>query len=206
MLTNYPADKVETVTMENNPEQEGSGVHEMPFSREIYIERDDFMENPPKKFFRLAPGAEVRLKGAYIIKCEDVVKDAEGNIVEIRCTYDPDTLSGMPGANRKVKGTLHWVSAAHAVDAEARIYDRLFAVENPSAEVDRDFRELLNPESLVVKTVKVEPFVAQNAAQGAKFQFQRIGYFTPDYDSTADHLVFNRTIGLRDTWEKLQKK
>ena len=206
VLTNYPADKVETVTMENNPEQEGSGVHEMPFSREIYIERDDFMENPPKKFFRLAPGAEVRLKGAYIIKCEDVVKDAEGNIVEIRCTYDPDTLSGMPGANRKVKGTLHWVSAAHAVDAEARIYDRLFAVENPSAEVDRDFRELLNPESLVVKTVKVEPFVAQNAAQGAKFQFQRIGYFTPDYDSTADHLVFNRTIGLRDTWEKLQKK
>ena len=206
VLTNYPADKVETVTMENNPEQEGSGVHEMPFSREIYIERDDFMENPPKKFFRLAPGAEVRLKGAYIIKCEDVVKDAEGNIVEIRCTYDPDTLSGMPGANRKVKGTLHWVSAAHAVDAEARIYDRLFAVENPSAEVDRDFRELLNPESLVVKTVKVEPFVAQNAAQGTKFQFQRIGYFTPDYDSTADHLVFNRTIGLRDTWEKLQKK
>ena len=206
VLTNYPADKVETVTMENNPEQEGSGVHEMLFSREIYIERDDFMENPPKKFFRLAPGAEVRLKGAYIIKCEDVVKDAEGNIVEIRCTYDPDTLSGMPGANRKVKGTLHWVSAAHAVDAEARIYDRLFAVENPSAEVDRDFRELLNPESLVVKTVKVEPFVAQNAAQGTKFQFQRIGYFTPDYDSTADHLVFNRTIGLRDTWEKLQKK
>ena len=206
VLTNYPADKVETVTMENNPEQEGSGVHEMLFSREIYIERDDFMENPPKKFFRLAPGAEVRLKGAYIIKCEDVVKDAEGNIVEIRCTYDPDTLSGMPGANRKVKGTLHWVSAAHAVDAEARIYDRLFAVENPSAEADRDFRELLNPESLVVKSVKVEPFVAQNAAQGTKFQFQRIGYFTPDYDSTADHLVFNRTIGLRDTWEKLQKK
>ena len=206
VLTNYPADKVETVTMENNPEQEGSGVHEMPFSREIYIERDDFMENPPKKFFRLAPGAEVRLTGAYIIKCEDVVKDAEGNIVEIRCTYDPDTLSGMPGANRKVKGTLHWVSAAHAVDAEARIYDRLFAVENPSAEADRDFRELLNPESLVVKSVKVEPFVAQNAAQGTKFQFQRIGYFTPDYDSTADHLVFNRTIGLRDTWEKLQKK
>ncbi len=206
VITNYPEDKVETVVMENNPEQEGSGVHEMPFSREIYIEREDFMENPPKKFFRLAPGSEVRLKGAYIIKCEDVVKDAEGNIVEIHCTYDPDTLSGMPGANRKVKGTLHWVSARHAVDAEARIYDRLFDVENPAAEPDRDFREMLNPESLIVKQIKVEPFVAEHAERGTKFQFQRIGYFTPDYDSTAEHLVFNRTIGLRDTWEKVQKQ
>ena len=206
VITNYPEDKVETVVMENNPEQEGSGVHEMPFSREIYIEREDFMENPPKKFFRLAPGSEVRLKGAYIIKCEDVVKDADGNIVEIHCTYDPDTLSGMPGANRKVKGTLHWVSARHAVDAEARIYDRLFDVENPAAEPDRDFREMLNPESLIVKQIKVEPFVAEHAERGTKFQFQRIGYFTPDYDSTPEHLVFNRTIGLRDTWEKVQKQ
>ena len=206
VITNYPEDKVETVCMENNPEQEGSGTHEMPFSRELYIERDDFMENPPKKFFRLAPGSEVRLKGAYIIKCEDVVKDADGNITELHCTYDPDTLSGMPGANRKVKGTLHWVSAAHAVDAEARLYDRLFDVENPAAEPDRDFRDMLNPNSLEVRKIKVEPFVAQNAAKGAKFQFQRIGYFTPDYDSTPEHLVFNRTIGLRDTWEKEQKK
>lgn len=206
VITNYPEGKVETVQMENNPEQEGSGMHDMPFSREIYIEREDFMENPPKKFFRLAPGSEVRLKGAYIIKCEDVVKDADGNITEIRCTYDPDTLSGMPGANRKVKGTLHWVSAQHAVDAEARLYDRLFNVENPAAEPDRDFREMLNPDSLVVRQIKVEPFVARNAVKGTKFQFQRIGYFTPDYDSTPGRLVFNRTIGLRDSWEKEQKK
>lgn len=207
VITNYPEDKVETVVMDNNPEQENAGVHEMPFSREIYIERDDFMENPPKKFFRLAPGQEVRLKGAYIIKCTGVTKDADGSIAEIQCTYDPETHSGMPGANRKVKGTLHWVSAAHAVDAEVRLYDRLFNVENPSAEADRDFRELLNPDSLkVLQGVKVEPFIAYNAKQGAKFQFQRIGYFTPDYDSIPEHLVFNRTIQLKDTWEKVQKK
>jgi glutaminyl-tRNA synthetase len=207
VITNYPEGKVETVTMENNPEQEGSGVHEMPFSREIYIEREDFMENPPKKFFRLAPGAEVRLKGAYIIQCTEAIKDAEGNITEIHCTYDPETLSGMPGASRKVKGTLHWVSAAHAYDAEVRIYDRLFDVENPAAETERDFREMLNPDSLrVVKGVKVEPFIKENARQGEKFQFQRIGYFTPDYDSTEDALIFNRTIALKDTWEKVQKK
>lgn len=207
VLTNYPEDKVETVTMENNPEDPEAGVHEMPFSREIYIERDDFMENPPKKFFRLAPGAEVRLKGAYIIKCDEVIKDAEGNITELRCSYDPETLSGMPGANRKVKGTLHWVSAAHATDAEVRLYDRLFDVENPAAETERDFREMLNPESLKVVTgAKLEPYVMQHAERGAKFQFQRIGYFTPDYDSTPEHPVFNRTIALKDTWEKVQKK
>jgi len=206
VLTNYPEGKVETVAMDNNPEQPGSGEHTMPFSRELYIEREDFMENPPKKFFRLAPGGEVRLKGAYIIKCEDVVKDAEGNITELHCTYDPETLSGMPGANRKVKGTLHWVSAAHAIDAEARLYDRLFDVENPAAEPDRDFRDMLNPDSLVVRAIKVEPYVREAAVPGAKLQFQRIGYFTPDYDSTPDRLVFNRTIGLRDSWEKEQKK
>ncbi|MCH5220858.1 MAG: glutamine--tRNA ligase/YqeY domain fusion protein [Muribaculaceae bacterium] len=206
VITNYPEGKVETVTMENNPEEPESGTHEMPFSREIYIEQDDFMENPPKKFFRLAPGAEVRLKGAYIIKCEDVIKDEAGNIIELHCTYDPDTLSGMPGAARKVKGTLHWVSAAHAVDAEVRLYDRLFDVENPAAETERDFREMLNPESLkVVEGAKLEPFAAQMAVQGQKFQFQRIGYFTPDYDSSAEHLIFNRTIALKDTWEKVQK-
>ena len=207
VITNYPEGKVETVKLENNPEQEGSGEHEMPFTRELYIEREDFMENPPKKFFRLFPGGEVRLKGAYIIKCDEVVKDADGNITELHCTYDPDTLSGMPGAARKVKGTLHWVSAAPASDAEARLSDRLFDVENPAAEPDRDFREMLNPESLkVVKGIKVEPFVAANAERWRKFQFQRIGYFTPDYDSTADALVFNRTISLKDTWQKVQSK
>ncbi len=207
VITNYPDGKVETVSMENNPENHAEGTHEMPFSREIFIERDDFMENPPKKFFRLAPGGEVRLKGAYIIKCENVVKDSEGNIIELHCTYDPTTLSGMPGSMRKVKGTLHWVSAAHAVDAEARLYDRLFAVENPAAETEKDFRELLNPESLkVVTSIKVEPFLAEHAVQGAKFQFQRIGYFTPDKDSTPGQLIFNRTIGLKDSWEKEQKK
>ena len=135
-----------------------------------------------------------------------MVKDADGNITELRCTYDPDTLSGMPGANRKVKGTLHWVSAAHAIDAEARLYDRLFDVENPAAETERDFREMLNPNSLEVRAIKVEPYVKEIATQGAKLQFQRIGYFTPDLDSTPERLVFNRTIGLRDSWEKEQKK
>jgi glutaminyl-tRNA synthetase len=147
------------------------------------------------------------LKGAYIIQCTEAIKDEDGNISEIHCTYDPETLSGMPGASRKVKGTLHWVSAAQAYDAEVRIYDRLFDVENPAAETERDFREMLNPESLrVVKGVKVEPFIKENARQGEKFQFQRIGYFTPDYDSKDDNLIFNRTIALKDTWEKVQKK
>ncbi len=206
-ITNYPADKVEMVEMDNNPEDANGGKHQMPFSRDIYIERDDFMENPPKKFFRLAPGAEVRLKGAYIIKCDEVVKDADGNITELRCSYDPESHSGSAGAARKVKGTLHWVSAKHAVDAEARLYDRLFSVENPAADTDRDFREMLNPDSLkVVKGIKIEPFAAEIAKKGAKLQFQRIGYFTPDYSSTPQHLVFNRTIGLKDSWEKEMKK
>ncbi len=207
VITNYPEDKVEMLAMDNNPEQENAGTHEMPFCREIYIERDDFMENPPKKFFRLTPGKEVRLKGGYIIMCNDVVKDAEGNITEIHCTYDPDTLSGTPGSMRKVKGTLHWVSARHAVDAEVRLYDRLFAVENPSAESEKDFRELLNPDSLkVVTNAKVEPYLAEIAKPEDKFQFQRIGYFCVDLDSTSEHLVFNRTITLKDSWAKAQKK
>ncbi|MDE6344707.1 MAG: glutamine--tRNA ligase/YqeY domain fusion protein [Muribaculaceae bacterium] len=208
VITNYPEGQSETVEMENNPENPAEGTHSMPFAREIYIERDDFMENPPKKFFRLFPGGEVRLKGAYIIKCEEdgVIKDADGNITELRCTYDPDSRSGMPGSQRKVKGTLHWVAADTAVDATVRMYDRLFAVENPAAE-EGDFRDMLNPESLVVvEGVKVEPFIARNAENGKKFQFQRIGYFTPDYSSTPDHLVFNRTIALKDSWEKEQKK
>lgn len=211
IIDNYPEGQTETVEMENNPEQEGSGTHSMPFSRELFIEREDFMENPPKKFFRLAPGQEVRLKGAYIIKAserpEDIERDAEGNITAIHCTYDPESRSGMPGSMRKVKGTLHWVSAAHAVDAEVRLYDRLFNVENPAAETERDFREMLNPDSLrTVQGVKLEPFIVENAEPGKKFQFQRVGYFTPDYDYTQEHPVFNRTIALKDTWEKVQKK
>lgn len=207
VITNYPENQVETVEMDNNPEMENAGSHKMPFSREIYIEREDFMENPPKKFFRLAPGGEVRLKGAYIIKCTDIEKDSEGNITEIHCTYDPESRSGLPGSMRKVKGTLHWVSAPHAINATARIYDRLFNIENPAAEPDRDFREMLNPDSLkVIKNIKVEPFAIENATDGAKFQFQRIGYFTPDKDSTPEKPVFNRTIALKDSWEKEQKK
>ena len=208
VITNYPDDKEEMLDMDNNPEQENAGTHKMPFSRELYIERADFMENPPKKFFRLTPGKEVRLKGGYIIMCTGCKKDADGNVTEIECTYDPDTLSGMPGSNRKVKGTLHWVSAKHCHTAEVRLYDRLFAVENPSAETERDFRELLNPDSLkVLHDVKIEPYLAEVAKPEMKFQFQRIGYFCVDPDSaTAGHLVFNRTIGLKDSWAKEQKK
>ena len=207
VITNYPEDKVEMMEMDNNPEQENAGKHQMPFSREIYIERDDFMEEPPKKFFRLTPGKEVRLKGAYIIMCTGCTKDADGNVTEIQCTYDPDTLSGSAGSQRKVKGTLHWVSARHCVDAEVRLYDRLFAVENPSADTEHDFRELLNPESLrVLPDAKIEPFLAETATVGDTFQFQRIGYFCVDQDTTEGHLVFNRTIGLKDSWAKQQGK
>ena len=206
IITNYPEDKVEMVEMENNPENPEEGMHQMPFSREIYIEREDFMENPPKKYFRLAPDAEVRLKGAYIVKCTGVKKDAVGNVEEIYCTYDPETRSGLPGSAKKVKGTLHWVSVQHAVDAEARLYDRLFNVENPAAD-ERDFHEMLNPDSLkVVKGIKVEPFIAQTAEKGRHFQFQRIGYFTPDYDSTSEKLIFNSYISLKDSWEQEKKK
>ena len=207
VITNYPEDKVEMMEMDNNPEQENAGKHQMPFSRELYIERDDFMEEPPKKFFRLTPGKEVRLKGAYIIMCTGCTKDADGNVTEIQCTYDPDTLSGSAGSQRKVKGTLHWVSARHCVSAEVRLYDRLFAVENPSADTEHDFRELLNPDSLrVINDAKIEPFLAETAKVGDTFQFQRIGYFTVDQDSTEGHLVFNRTIGLKDSWAKQQAK
>jgi glutaminyl-tRNA synthetase len=199
VLTNYPEDKVETVTMENNPEDPNGGVHEMPLSRELYIEREDFREEADKKFFRLTIDKEVRLKGAYIIKCTGVKKDAEGKITEILCTYDPETLSGMPGADRKVKGTLHWVSARHAVPVEVRIYNNLFTVEDPSSD-ERDFHELLNPESeVVLPEAYVEPYVKTVAEKGAKFQFQRIGYFCVDEDSQPEHLVFNRTALLRDS-------
>ncbi len=207
IITNYPEDKVEYMEMENNPEDPTAGTHKIPFTRELYIERDDFMENPPKKFFRLAPDQEVRLKSAYIIKCTGVKKDADGNIEEIYCEYDPDTRSGMPGSMRKVKGTLHWVSVPHSTTAEVRLYDRLFNVENPAEEKDVDFRELLNPDSLkVVENCRIEPYLAEVAKPGARFQFQRTGYFCVDQDSTDNHLVFNRTVSLKDSWEKLKSK
>ena len=207
VITNYPEDLTEYMEMENNPEDPQAGTHKMPFGRELYIERDDFMENPPKKFFRMTPGGEVRLKGAYIVKCTGCKKDADGNVEEIYCEYDADTKSGMPGSMRKVKGTLHWVSARHCMDAEVRLYDRLFNVENASEVKDRDFHELLNPDSMkVVEHAKIEPFLAENAKPGDHFQFQRIGYFTPDKkDSRPEHLVFNRTITLKDSWQKINK-
>lgn len=207
IITNYPENKVEYLETENNPEDPEAGTHQIPFTRELYIERDDFMENPPKKFFRLAPDQEVRLKSAYIIKCTGIKKDSDGNVEEIYCEYDPDTRSGMPGSMRKVKGTLHWVSAEYSLTAEVRLYDRLFNVENPAEEKDVDFRELLNPDSLkIVDNCRIEPYLAENAKPGNRYQFQRTGYFCVDPDSTDGHLVFNRTVSLKDSWEKLKSK
>jgi glutaminyl-tRNA synthetase len=206
IITNYPGDKVEEVEVVNNPEDESMGTRLIPFSREIYIERDDFMETPAPKFFRLAPGTEVRLKGAYIIKCEGVRKnEATGVIEEVLCSYDPETISGGKQAERKVKGTLHWVSAGHALNAEVRLYDRLFNNEDPSGQKDQDYREFLNPDSLkVLKNCKVEPSLA-SAKHLDKFQFQRLGYFCVDNDSAHSGLVFNRTVSLKDTWGKMNK-
>ncbi len=205
IITNYPEDKVEWMKTENNPEDVNAGSREIPFSRELYIEQEDFMEDAPKKYFRMTPGQEVRLKSAYIVKCTSCKKDDDGNVTEVYAEYDALTKSGMPEANRKVKGTLHWVSAAHALKAEVRLYDRLFSVENPSAD-ERDFRDLLNPESLKVLTkCFVEPSLA-NAKSLDHFQFQRIGYFNVDPDSTPEKLIFNRTVGLRDSWVKEQQK
>ena len=207
IITNYPENKVEYLETENNPEDPEAGTHQIPFTRELYIVRDDFMENPPKKFFRLAPDQEVRLKSAYIIKCTGIKKDSDGNVEEIYCEYDPDTRSGMPGSMRKVKGTLHWVSAEYSSTAEVRLYDRLFNVENPAEEKDVDFRELLNPDSLkIVDNCRIEPYLAENAKPGNRYQFQRTGYFCVDPDSTDGHLVFNRTVSLKDSWEKLKSK
>ena len=207
IITNYPENKVEYLETENNPEDPEAGTHQIPFTRELYIERDDFMENPPKKFFRLAPDQEVRLKSAYIIKCTGIKKDSDGNVEEIYCEYDPDTRSGMPGSMRKVKGTLHWVSAEYSSTAEVRLYDRLFNVENPAEEKDIDFRELLNPDSLkIVDNCRIEPYLAETAKPGNRYQFQRTGYFCVDPDSTDGHLVFNRTVSLKDSWEKLKSK
>ncbi len=201
IITNYPAGKVEEVEIINNPEDESMGSRKVPFEREVYIEKDDFMENPPNKFFRLAPGMEVRLKGAYIVKCESFKKNpTTGEVEEVYCTYDAETRSGGAEANRKVKGTLHWVAAQHAVDVEVRLYDRLFSHEEPSGQKDRDFREFLNPDSLKVITGKVEPSLV-SSKPGDKFQFQRLGYFCVDYDSKPGALVFNQTVTLRDSWK-----
>ena len=204
VITNYPEGQTEEMEAINNPENEADGKHTITFSRNLWIERDDFMEDAPKKFFRMTPGKEVRLKNAYIVKCTGCKKDDEGNIIEIYAEYDPQSKSGMEGANRKVKGTLHWVSCDHCHKAEVRLYDRLFTVENPSAD-ERDFRELLNPESLtVLDNCYVEDFVT-TCKPGDFLQFQRIGYFTPDLDSTPERLVFNKTVGLKDTWAKINK-
>lgn len=205
VLDNYP-EKGELVAIENNPENPAAGVRMVPFSKELYIERDDFMENAPKKFFRLTPGGEVRLKGAYIIKCESVEKDEAGNITLIHCTCDMESRSGngTEASNRKVKGTLHWVSAADAVDAEVRLYDRLFKDEDPAGHKDVDFKEFINENSLkTMKGCKLEPSLKE-AEPGDRFQFQRLGYFCVDKDSRPGELVFNRTVALKDTWAKQQ--
>ena len=204
IITNYPEGQTEEMIAVNNPENEADGTHTITFSRELWIEREDFMEDAPKKFFRLSPGKEVRLKNSYIIMCTGCKKNADGEVEEIYAEYDPQSKSGEEGANRKVKGTLHWVSAAHCIEAEVRLYDRLFSVENPSAD-ERDFRELLNPESLtVLNKCYVEKYLAEKKP-GDFLQFQRIGYFTPDSDSKPERLIFNRTVGLKDTWAKINK-
>lgn len=208
VITNYPEDKTEELVAVNNPENEADGTHIITFSRELWIERDDFMEVAEKKFQRLAPGKEVRLKNAYIIKCDEehpCDKDADGNVTTIYATYDPETRSGLPGADRKIKGkTLHWLSTGHCLPAEVRLYDRLFSVENPSAD-ERDFRKLLNPESLtVLNNCYVEQYLTEKKP-GDFLQFQRIGYFTLDETSKDGHLIFNKTVGLKDTWAKINK-
>ena len=201
IITNYPEDKTEEMETINNPEDESMGSRTIPFSREIYIEREDFMEDPPRKFFRLGPGREVRLKSGFFIKCEDYKKDEEGNVVEVYCTYDEATRSGGPEAGRKVKGTLHWVSAKHAVEAEVRLYDRLFSDPEPAGHKDKSPIDFLNPDSLKVITAYVEPSLKE-AKPLDHFQFQRLGYFNVDPDTTSEKLVFNRTVSLRDNWSK----
>ena len=205
IITNYPEGQTEDMPFLNNPEDPESDSHSIRFARELYIEREDFMEDAPKKYFRMTPGQEVRLKSAYIVRCTGCAKDAAGNITEVYATYDPETLSGRPEAGRKVKGTIHWVSAADSVEAEVRLYDRLFTDENPSEVKDKELAELLNPASLtVVQGARIEPFLAQ-ARLGEYYQFQRVGYFCLDPDSRPDHLVFNRTVSLKDTWKKVSK-
>lgn len=206
VITNYPAGQSELLEAVNNPEDPAAGTRQVPFSGTLYIEQDDFMENPPKKFFRLSPGQEVRLRSACLITCREVVKNDAGEVVELRCTWDPDSRGGSPKDGRKVKGTLHWVSAAHAVRAEVRLYDRLFNAEDPEGDEDKHFLEHLNPSSLeVLSECYVEPTLAE-ASVGERFQFERLGYFVVDPDSAPGRPVFNRTIGLRDSWAKVAAK
>ncbi|MEN6350189.1 MAG: glutamine--tRNA ligase/YqeY domain fusion protein [Syntrophomonas sp.] len=207
IIDNYPEGEVEWLDAENNPENPAMGIRQIPFSREIYIEQEDFMENPPKKFFRLTPGGEVRLKSAYIIKCEQVVKNEKGEVIELHCTYDPDSKSGGPTSGRKIKGTSHWVSADHAIKAEVRLYDQLFLVENPDEEEEgSDYKTNLNPDSLeVLSSCMIEPGLA-DAEPGSQYQFLRQGYFCVDpVDSKDGKMVFNRIVSLRDSWAKIQK-
>jgi len=207
VITNYPEGEEEWLEAENNPEDPQAGSRELPFSREIYIEREDFREEANRKFFRLKLGGEVRLKNAYIIKAESCTKDEQGNILEIQCTYDAKSKSGSGTEEslRKVKGTLHWVSVAHAIEAEVRMYDRLFTDENPDGHKDKDFMEFLNPNSLEKRQGFLEPSL-KDAKVGDRFQFQRLGYFNVDTDSTEGKMVFNRTVPLRDSWAKIQQK
>jgi glutaminyl-tRNA synthetase len=207
VIENYPEGEVEELDAINNPEDPAAGTRKVDFSRILYIERDDFREDPPGKFFRLAPGREVRLRYAYFITCVDYTKDANGEVVELRCTYDPETRGGSAPDGRKVKGTLHWVSAEHALEAEVRLYDRLFIKEDPDdADEGKDFTDNINPNSLeVLKSCRVEPSLA-GARPEDRVQFERMGYFCVDPDSTDDKLVFNRTVSLRDTWAKIEKK
>ena len=204
-ITNYPEGKTENIRSINNPEDENAGTREVPFSRELYIDRADFMEDPPKKYYRLSPGNEVRLRYAYIIRCDEVVKDAEGYVVELKCTYDAESGGGSSSDGRKVKGVIHWVPAAHAVEVEARMYDTLFTKENPDDVAEGEtFLDYLNTESLVVKTLLVEPALSK-AGAGDKFQFERVGYFCADYDSKLGKPIFNRTVTLKDSWGKMNK-
>jgi glutaminyl-tRNA synthetase len=207
IITNYPAESVEELEAVNNPEDETAGTRTVPFSREIYIEREDFHENPPSKYYRLGPGREVRLRYGYFIKCVDYIKDPEGRVSEVHCTYDPDTKGGYAPDGRRVKGTLHWVSVPHAIDAEVRLYDRLFLKDNPMDFGEgEDFTDFINPNSMeVLNSCKVEPSLA-GAIAGDKFQFERQGYFCVDPDTTEGSLIFNRTIDLRDTWARIQQK
>jgi len=206
VIENYPDDLVEDMQAINNPEDASAGTRPVPFSKVLYIERDDFMEDPPRRFYRLAPGREVRLRYGYFITCTDVIKDEKGEIIELRCRYDPATRGGSAADGRRVKATLHWVSARHAIQAQARLYETLFTVENPAADKEKDFTEYINPHSLkVVDPIYIEPSI-QNAKAGERFQFERLAYFVVDADSTADKLVFNRTVTLRDQWKKQQSR
>jgi glutaminyl-tRNA synthetase len=203
VIENWPEDRVEQLEAVNNPEDPAAGTRTVPFSRVLYVEQDDFRETPPPKYFRLAPGAEVRLRWAYLVRCTGVVKDADGNVVEIRCTYDETSKGGTPADGRKVKATLHWVSAAHAVDAEVRLYDRLFTAEEPGGD---DWLDHLNPQSLeTLAGCKLEPGLA-NATPGTRVQFERMGYFCLDADATPERPVWNRTVTLKDTWAKVEQR